>query len=263
MESPLRLALVQTHLHWQDAEANLGMLEQKIRGISGKPHVIVLPEMFTTGFTMQPDAVAEAPQGRTFLWMKQMAAEKKSVVTGSYVVVENGLFYNRLIWMLPNGQFGAYDKRHLFGYAGENQRYTAGKKRLVASVNGWKILLQICYDLRFPVWARQSPGSEPEYDLILYVANWPEKRIAAWRTLLAARAIENQSFVVGVNRTGEDPNNNYYNGSSMVVDALGNVVEQVNGVEQVIKVELNKSELLNVRNHFPFLDDVDDFQILM
>lgn len=261
MKSVLRLSLVQSNLHWQNAAANREMFQQKIDAISSRPHIIVLPEMFTSGFTMEPQEVAEEPLGETFLWMKNIAAQKKAVVTGSFVVKENGAFYNRLIWMLPNGEYGTYNKRHLFGFAGEDKHYTAGKNRLIASVNGWKIQLQICYDLRFPVWARQSPGISPEYDVLINVANWPEKRIDAWQTLLKARAIENQSFVIGVNRVGTDPNNNNYNGSSMVVDALGNVIVLAKDAEELIEVELQSDNLTSVRSRFPFLRDADDFQI--
>ena len=175
-------------------------------------------------------------------------------------------YFNRLVWMLPNGQYGIYDKRHRFAYAGEDEHYTAGNKRLIASVKGWKINLQICYDLRFPVWARQSPPSDeetsaPEYDLLIYVANWPERRSHAWKTLLQARAIENQAYVVGVNRIGNDGNNILYSGDSMIIDPLGEVLYHKNGEEDIFTLRLDKAHLDSVRAKFPFWKDADSFRI--
>ena len=201
-------------------------------------------------------------------WLKEEAMKKKCVITGSLMIRENDNFYNRLIWMLPNGQYGYYDKRHLFAYAGENHLYTPGKKRMIASVNGWKINLQVCYDLRFPVWARQSAGEEretgrlqPEYDLLIYVANWPERRIFAWKTLLTARAIENQCYVVGVNRTGNDGNGVYHSGDSMIVDPIGNILYQKAHEEDIFTFTLQKEKLGEIRNKFPFWKDADYFLI--
>ena len=202
MDSTLTLTLIQTKLHWEDKEANLQMLEEKIRSISQRTEIVVLPEMFSTGFSMQPEKLAETMEGETVQWMKKIAAKKKIILTGSVIIEENANYFNRLIWMQPNGKSGYYDKRHLFAYAEENQHYTAGSKRLIASVKGWKINLLVCYDLRFPVWSRQSNPTPKdggkEYDLLIYVANWPERRNHAWKTLLQARAIENQCYVVGV-----------------------------------------------------------------
>ena len=199
--STLTITGIQTILHWEDPAANLKMLEEKINNISTKTEIVILPEMFSTGFSMKPDELAETMDGETVKWMKRIAAAKKIILTGSVIIEEGGKFFNRLIWALPNGQCGVYDKRHLFAYAGEDEKYTPGTKRLIASVKGWKINLLVCYDLRFPVWARQQAQEEgPEYELLIYVANWPERRIHAWKTLLQARAIENQCYVVGVNR---------------------------------------------------------------
>ena len=233
--STLHLALIQTHLHWEDKLANLRMFEDKINAIKQRVEVVVLPEMFTTGFSMNPKMLAETMDGPTIQWMKKIAVEKRIILTGSIIIEEKGEYYNRLVWMQPNAQFGCYDKRHLFAYAGEHDQYSQGKKRVIASVNGWKINLLVCYDLRFPVWSRQSAPAnlggeednqplEPEYDVLMYVANWPERRIHAWKTLLQARAIENQCFVVGVNRTGVDGNQIVYSGESMVVDPLGEIL---------------------------------------
>jgi omega-amidase len=265
--STLTITLVQTQLHWEDKQANLQMLENKIMNNHDKTEIVVLPEMFSTGFSMQPHKLAEKMDGDTVAWMKQLAAKKKVILTGSLIIEEDGKYYNRLIWMLPNGQLGTYDKRHLFAFAGEDGQYSAGNKRLIASVKGWKINLQICYDLRFPVWARQSPGkidkeaSGTEYDLLLYVANWPERRKHAWKTLLTARAIENQAYVVGVNRVGTDGNGIYHSGDSMVIDPLGEVLYTKEDDEDVFSITLEKENLEQVHNKFPFWKDADLFSI--
>lgn len=261
--SSLTVSLVQTNLHWENIAANLAMLEEKIMGIKEKTELVILPEMFSTGFSMRPEVLAETMEGETIQWMKRIAAAKKIILTGSVIIEEEGNYYNRLVWMLPNGQYGIYDKRHRFAYAGEDEHYTAGSKRLIASVKGWKINLLICYDLRFPVWARQHSQSEaPEYDLLVYVANWPERRINAWKTLLQARAIENQSFVIGVNRVGEDGNGIPHTGESMVVDAMGEVLYQKKDEEAVYTITLQKEPLETVREKLPFLKDADGFMIL-
>ncbi len=187
--STLTCTLIQTKLFWQDAIANRQMLEKKINAIKEKTEIIILPEMFSTGFSMQPENFAEAMNGETIAWMKKIAATKKIILTGSLMIKENDNFFNRLIWMLPNGNYGYYDKRHLFAYGNEQNHYSAGNKRLIASAKGWKINLQVCYDLRFPVWARQSfsfmnDENSFEYDVLIYVANWPERRSLAWKTLL-------------------------------------------------------------------------------
>jgi predicted amidohydrolase len=200
--------------------------------------------------------------GSTVQWMKQMAANRKIVLTGSLIIEEEGQFFNRLIWALPDGSLGYYDKRHRFAFAGEDKEYTSGHKRLIAQVKGWKINLQICYDLRFPVWARQHIIDTPEYDVLLYVANWPERRAHAWKSLLTARAIENQSYVIGVNRVGEDGNGISHRGDSMVVDALGNNLWHSSGEESVHTITLEKEPLQEVRTRFPFWKDADNFKII-
>jgi predicted amidohydrolase len=266
--SPLTFTLIQTTLHWEDKKANLAMLEEKISSIREKTEVVVLPEMFSTGFSMKPQQLAETMEGETVQWMKRVAMERKVILTGSVIIQEDGsgtagpAYYNRLLWMLPNGQCGVYDKRHRFAYAGEDAQYTAGNKRLIASVKGWKINLQICYDLRFPVWARQDPFAneeEPEYDVLVYVANWPERRSHAWKTLLQARAIENQCYVIGVNRVGDDGNTIYHSGDSMVIDAMGEVVYTKNREEDIFTITLDKSNLQTIREKLPFLKDADEF----
>jgi predicted amidohydrolase len=243
--STLSFTIIQTQLHWEDKGANLDMLSQKIKSITEYTEIIILPEMFNTGFSMQPEKFAETMEGPTVDWMKKLAEEKKVIITGSLMIVEGGKYYNRLIWMLPNGQLGYYNKRHLFAFAEEDQHYTPGNKRLIASVKGWKINLQICYDLRFPVWARQqlSKDLEKEYDVLLYVANWPEKRSHAWKTLLTARAIENQCFTIGVNRVGLDGNNIAHSGDSMVVGPLGEILYHCSEEEDVFHIRLQKEEV--------------------
>lgn len=287
IKNDLTFTLIQTNLHWENKAANLQMLEEKINSIVEKTEIIVLPEMFSTGFTMNAAPFAETMDGATVEWMKQVAAKHKIILTGS-IIIKDALrqaqgdkenchgepeepcqFFNRLIWMLPNGQYGFYDKRHLFAFAGEDNHYTAGEKRLIASVNGWKINLQVCYDLRFPVWARHTTTQPPraeeelnaEYDVLIYVANWPQRRNHAWKTLLQARAIENQCYVIGVNRVGEDGSGIYHSGDSMVIDSLGEVLYQKEIIEDIFTITLKKEHLNNVREKFPFLKDADEFKI--
>ncbi|MFM6925308.1 MAG: amidohydrolase [Ferruginibacter sp.] len=267
--STLTITTIQSNLIWEEKTANLRMLEQKITGIEEKTEIVVLPEMFNTGFSMRPETFAETMEGETIEWMKRVSRENGIVLTGSLMIEEAGNYYNRLVWMLPNGQCGHYDKRHLFAFGEEDKHYSPGNKRLVASVKGWKINLQVCYDLRFPVWARQSPpssrrcdGCEAEYDLLIYVANWPERRSHAWKTLLCARAIENQCYVVGVNRVGSDGNHVYHSGNSLVIDPLGQVLYHMADEEDVNTITLQKEMLEEVRTKFPFWKDADDFNIL-
>lgn len=260
--STLHCTLIQTNLHWENKEANLAMLEEKILSIKEQTQIVILPEMFNTGFSMKPSQFAETLDGPAIEWMKKIAATKKIILTGSLMIKENEQFFNRLIWMLPNGSYGMYDKRHLFAYGNEDEFYTAGNKRLIASVNGWKINLQVCYDLRFPVWARQQSTTEPEYDLLIYVANWPQRRIHAWKTLLQARAIENQCYVIGVNRVGNDGNNIYHTGDSMIVNAMGEILYAKKDEEDIFTIALEKETLEQIRNKFPFWKDADSFTIL-
>lgn len=265
--STLTCTLIQTNLHWEDKAANLSMLEEKIMRIDSQTEIVILPEMFNTGFSMKPAHLAETMDGLAIAWMKKISATKKIVLAGSLMIKENENFYNRLVWMLPNGSYGFYDKRHLFAYGNEHEHYTNGNKRLIASVKGWKINLQVCYDLRFPVWARQATDlsdenvTGPEYDVLMYVANWPQRRINVWKTLLQARAIENQCYVIGVNRVGNDGNNIYHSGDSMVVNAMGEILYQKTDDEDVYTITLQKNELEKTRNKFPFWKDADTFTI--
>ncbi len=260
----LMVTLIQTDLTWEDKESNLVNLERKIESIRSQSHVIILPEMFSTGFSMNPSFLAEPMDGPTVQWMRSIAKRRNSILTGSLIIEEDGKYYNRLIWMLPNGQLGTYDKRHCFSLANEQLYYTPGNKRLIASVNGWRINLCICYDLRFPVWSRQQISQEdpkPEYDVLVYVANWPDRRIGAWNTLLPSRAIENQSYVIGVNRVGVDGHGLEHSGCSQVVDPLGEVNTFLREKEAVETVLLDRSFLEDVRGRFPFWRDADSFEI--
>jgi omega-amidase len=258
--SSLTLTIIQSNLHWENKAANLAMFHDKIEGIKEKTEIVLLPEMFSTGFSMKPESLAETMDGQTVAWMKNMAAEKKIIITGSVIIRENEQYFNRLLWVLPTGESGYYDKRHLFAYAKEDNFYAAGCKRLIASAKGWKINLMICYDLRFPVWSRQT-RTGPEYDMLIYVANWPQSRIQAWRKLLPARAIENQCYVVGLNRVGRDGNDIYYNGESMIIDPLGEVLYQKSDEEDIFTFTFEKQRLKEIRSKFPFLKDADNFLI--
>ncbi len=260
----MNITLLQADLYWHDPVANRAMLEERIFTLPEPTDLIVLPEMFTTGFTMDASAVAEPMNLVTFRWMKQMAAQTGAVVTGSYVVKENGNFFNRLIWMQPDGQFDTYDKRHLFRMAGEEKVYTAGTSRIVKEWKGWRICPLICYDLRFPVWSRNVRADNSQnfdYDLLLYVANWPAVRRNPWNTLLQSRAIENLSYVVGVNRVGEDSNGHPYSGDSAVIDFKGDVLFRHSDTEVVHQQTLSLDDLHTFRAKFPANLDADSFTL--
>ena len=237
------------------------MFEAKIKSLKQPTHIVVLPEMFSTGFSMQPETLAEKMDGPTVQWMKGIAASNKIILTGSVIIEDEEQYYNRLLWVLPNGEIGYYDKRHLFAYGDEDKHYSAGSNRFIASVNGWKINLMVCYDLRFPVWARQQfhQADGYEYDVLVYVANWPERRKHAWKTLLQARAIENQCYVVGVNRVGTDGAGLTYSGDSMVPDSLGSVLYQKENAEDIFTISLDKKHLTEVREKLPFWKEADAF----
>ena len=259
----MHITLLQPNLYWHDPVANRAMLEEHIFSLPEPTDLIVLPEMFTTGFTMDAHSVAEPMNLNTFRWMKQMAAQTGAVVTGSYVVQEQGRRYvNRLIWMQPDGQFDVYDKRHLFRMAGEDAIYTAGSQRIVKEWKGWRVCPLICYDLRFPVWSRntQTPG-QFDYDLLVYVANWPAVRRNAWNVLLQARAIENLSYVVGVNRVGQDGNQHQYSGDSSVINFKGDILFRETDNEIVHQQTLSLDELRAFRSAFPANLDADAFTI--
>lgn len=254
----MKISIIQTSLTWENPEANRTNLTQKIKTINGGTDLIILPEMFATGFTMNPSAVAETANGASVQWMKETAAANNCAITGSLVIEEDGNYYNRLFFVLPNGEIKTYNKRHLFSFAGEDKFYTAGTEKLIVDYKGWKICPLVCYDLRFPVFARNTE----EYDLLIYVANWPKVRTLAWDSLLRARAIENLSYTVGVNRIGEDGNGHAYSGHSQVIDALGTYITEPFEDEGVVTVNIDRDALLETRKKFAFLNDRDSFTIL-
>lgn len=253
----MNIALIQSPLFWENPKLNRKYFQEKINALDQNVDLIVLPEMFTSGFTMQPALVAETMEGITVNWMIKMAKERNLAITGSLIITDNNIFYNRLVFVFPSGEIQFYDKRHLFALAGEDRVYTAGNDKLIVSYLGWKICPLICYDLRFPVFARNAES----YDLLIFVANWPKTRINAWDILLQARAIENMSYVVGVNRTGEDANKNQYPGHSQVLDCLGSYLIEPHGKEGVSVVFLDKQKMLDTRAKLGFLNDKDTFEI--
>ncbi len=259
MSSQLHITLIQPHIVWEDKTANLAHYETLLNAITGPRHVVVLPEMFSTGFSMAPERLAEPMTGNTVQWMKDMALKHRCILAGSLIIEDDNNYYNRFLWVQPDGTVIHYDKRHLFAYAGEDEHYAAGSHRVIAQVNGWRINLMVCYDLRFPVWARNK---DAEYDVAIYVANWPRVRSLAWRTLLQARAIENQCYVVGVNRVGTDAKGNDYSGDSSVFGPLGDLIWQHTETEAVRTVTLEKDNLSQIREKLPFLKDADKFMLL-
>ncbi len=264
MQEKLSLSLIQTNIHWEDIEANLAMLEEKIWQIEGKTDIIVLPETFSTGFSNQANALAELMNMKTFRWMKQQAAQTGALILGSFIAKDGENFFNRLLWMEPDGTNYHYDKRHLFSMSDEGKFYKPGSELLIKNWKGWNICPLICYDLRFPVWSRNRRLSNDKlsYDLLIYTANWPAPRIHVWETLLRARAMENLSYVAGVNRTGNDGNGIDYTGQSLVYDFKGFSQNQPSTQEEIIQVTLHAHDLLEFRSKFPAHLDADDFQLL-
>lgn len=255
----LRLALVQTDIYWEDIPANLASLEEKLAGLRNEADLIILPEMFSTGFSMQPEKIAEPLNLVTTRWLRQMALNTGAMIIGSFAARDGKACYNRLMAVSPDGSYEYYDKRHLFRMAGEHEVYNAGAQRLTLSWKGWKIRPLVCYDLRFPVWSRNT-ASDP-YDLLVYVANWPAARSFAWDTLLKARAIENLSYVAGVNRTGTDAKGTEHNGGSVVLDFLGQPLASLHDSPDLAVVSISKTDLLEYRRKFPAHLDADDFEI--
>lgn len=258
MSDILQVALVQTDLSWENPDQNRKNLERKISALDAAVDLVVLPEMFTSGFTMEPEHVAETMDGETLSWLKMLAKKKEVAITGSLVIKEGADFFNRMVFVQPNGQVDYYDKRHTFTLAGEDKIYTAGHQKIFIDYKGWKICPLVCYDLRFPVWSRNSDN----YDLVLYVASWPEARMEAWDTLLKARAIENMAYCVGVNRVGTDGNNHDYSGNSAAYDVLGKRLDRIPKHKEAIEiVQLDKTALQENRSKFNFLADQDQFSI--
>lgn len=270
----LKVTIIQSPLIWENIEENLRMFSRKISLIKEEPDLIILPEMFSTGFTMNTRPLAEKMHGKTMLWMKQKAMEKECVIAGSIIVEEDGKYYNRLIWQRSDGTAEFYNKKHLFRYAGEQECYTAGNKKLIVDLHGWKICPMICYDLRFPVWIRnKSKAADVKspvfrlppsgYDVLIFVANWPEKRNHPWKILLQARAVENQCYVIGVNRIGTDGNNFSYSGDSMVLNPQGDIISKTKSKEESSEtITFSKQELDDWRKAFPAWIDADEFDLL-
>ena len=257
MSTHLRVTLVQAELAWQDPAANRHRLAGHFRGLAGHTDLVVLPEMFSTGFTMEAAALAEDMNGPTVGWLREEAAALGCVITGSLIVREEGRCYNRLVWARPDGTLAHYDKRHLFRLAGEERHFAPGARRVVLEVKGWRVCPMICYDLRFPVWSR----SRDDYDLLLYVANWPQRRALAWSVLLKARAIENLCYVVGVNRIGKDGNGATYAGDSVALDFLGQPLSSEGGGDRVETAVLDLESLRSYRESFPAHLDADRFEL--
>lgn len=253
----MKLALIQSAIVWENPEANRAYFEKKIKAIEEDVNLIVLPEMFTTGFTMNPAEVAESMSGKTVLWMQALAKAANCAITGSVVIEENENFYNRMLFVFPSGEIQSYDKRHLFTLAGEDKVYSSGAQKLIVDYLGWKICPLVCYDLRFPVFSRNVEN----YDLLIYVASWPKTRIKAWDTLLAARAIENMTYAIGVNRIGTDNNGYEYVGHSQALDFLGDCLIDPTEQESVFITTLDQSKLREVREKLNFLSDKDAFKI--
>jgi omega-amidase len=255
----LKITIFQGYLFWENIDKNLQNITTRLSGgIREKTDLIILPEMFNTGFSMNVSSLAEPMNGKTMQWMHQISQQYNAVVTGSLIIKANEKYYNRLIWMRPDGTYECYDKRHLFAMGKEDEAYTAGDKKLIVELNGWKICPMICYDLRFPVWLRNV---DAEYDLMVIVANWPERRATHWRALLPARAIENQAYVVGVNRVGHDGNEVYHSGDSTCIDPQGKVIYYKRDEEDVYTFSIIADELKFVRRAMPFLRDADRFTL--
>ena len=254
----MKIALIQSGLYWEAISQNRNNFEEKIAQINPEVNLIVLPEMFSTGFTMNASEMAETMNGETIAWMQSIAKQRNCAITGSLIITEDNKFYNRMVFVFPSGEIQFYDKRHLFSLAGEEKIYTSGNEKLIVAYKGWKICPLVCYDLRFPVFSRNVE----DYDLLLYVANWPTQRIPAWDILLKARAVENICYTIGVNRIGEDGNSHPYPGHSQVVDFLGNYQLEPQSSEGIFIVDLDKSQMLETRQKLGFLDDKDAFSLL-
>ena len=251
----LKVTAIQTELVWEDIESNLAAFDSKIDAIEDETHMIVLPEMFTTGFSMHPAALAQDMNGSAILWLKEKSRHKNVDMVGSIIVKEDDKFFNRLIWAKPSGEIFTYDKKHLFRMAGEEKVYSAGHKNITVELHGWKIRPFICYDLRFPVWTRNIDN---QYDAAIFIANWPARRSGHWKLLLQARAIENQCFVIGVNRVGTDGNGHPYSGDSAVIDPWGSVLFEKTDLACTFTTPLSYEVLQKSRKSFPVWMDADN-----
>ena len=257
MNSQLRVTLVQTDLAWQDPQLNCRNLTGRLRGLKGTTDLIVLPEMFSTGFSMESALLAEEMDGPTVGWMRATAQMLDCVLMGSLIIREAGNYFNRMLWVRPDGSLESYDKRHLFRMAGEHQHFSAGRERLSIEIKGWRVCPLICYDLRFPVWSR----NRADYDVLIYIASWPASRQNVWSTLLRARAIENGAYVAGVNRVGSDGLGITYTGGSVAVDYLGQALCREQDGEYIETVVLERAALERIRASFPSHLDADSFEL--
>ena len=248
----LTVTLIQTELFWEDREANIASFDKKLDEIEQDTNLIVLPEMFTTGFTMNAERLAEDMDGPTVGWLKGKSRHKGADITGSAIIQAGGNYYNRLLWAKPDGSLLTYDKKHLFTFSGEPKVYSAGQGKMTVELGGWQIRPFVCYDLRFPIWTRNL---EPYYDVAIFIANWPERRSSHWRLLLQARAVENQCYVLAVNRVGKDGNGYPHRGDSCVIDPLGNIVSQKVNETCTFTTTLSYSEMQRYRQKFPALKD--------
>ncbi|MFK5878316.1 MAG: amidohydrolase [Flavobacteriaceae bacterium] len=259
MKNLLKIVSFQVDIVWENPQVNIEKYTAMINSISKDVDVIILPEMFATGFSMNPSSCAETMNGESVIWMQEIATQKQIAIMGTLAIKENNTFYNRLVFVHPNGKAETNNKRHLFSYGGEGKVYSAGKERLVIDYKGWKICPMICYDLRFPVWTRNTN----DYDVLIFMANWPKPRINAWDVLLKARSMENMCYTIGVNRIGSDGNQLEYVGHTQTIDMLGNVISNsIDEKEMTIESTLNKEELIATRNKFQFLNDRDSFEFL-
>jgi len=261
----LQVALIQSDIHWQEVDANLASFEEKIWQVESPVDLILLPEMFNTGFSMDVKSNAERMNGKTFKWLQHMAMQKKAVIAGSLTIFDDNDYYNRLIWMTPSGEFFCYDKRHLFRMTGEQIHFASGDSKQIFEIDGWKINPMVCYDLRFPVWSRNTFNLKNKsfgYDLAIYVANWPSARINAWDILLKARAMENSCYVIGLNRIGIDGNGVSYNGHSNIIDSKGFAQHEIRENEFIEKYTLSAAKLDSHREKFPSHLDADNFEII-
>ena len=255
MHTKLKLAIIQANLVWENPKQNRLHFHKTIKEINDSVDIVILPEMFTTGFTMHPQGLAETMRGETIKWMVTLASEINSAICGSLIIIEDNKYYNRFVFVEPNGTIKTYDKRHTFTLAGEHKVYSAGNIKVILEYKEWRICPLVCYDLRFPVWARNTE----DYDVLIFVANWPKPRINAWDALLKARAIENMSYCVGVNRVGIDVNNYQYIGHSAVYNGLGEAISDIQEDEHIEIVELNRNHLTSIRTKLKFLEDKDEF----
>lgn len=258
MKEELQIALIQSHLLWENPIANLDKFDALLEQVSEDTQLIVLPEMFTTGFSMNPVELAEKMDGNTVNWLLNWSKKKQTAICGSVIITENNNYYNRFLFVTPDGEIRSYDKRHRFMMAGEGELYTAGEDTVLIEYEGWKIFPQICYDLRFPVFARNTV----DYDVVLFVANWPKPRVGAWDALLRARAIENMSYCIGVNRIGLDGKGLEYVGHSAVYDVLGDEIAFAKAEEKIITATLSKNHIKETRERLPFLEDKDEFTLI-